>query len=122
MDLTKEFPRPGWEKLGGYPWLPRAIDKCRAAIAGKLGDYIFPCPIDRELFSELDVITQEFTQAVASAETDEEVLEALGRPKEEEREAVKRWAREFLENRHDSLKRQAEEEGIAWSEAIIHPA
>jgi len=118
MDLTREFPRPGWEKLGGYPWLPRAIDKCRAASAGKLGDYIFPCPVDRELFSELNVTAAEFVRAVESSETDEEVLAALGLPPEPEDPAVHRWAAEFLENRHDTLKREAEEEGRTWDEAI----
>jgi len=120
MDLTREYPRPGWERLGGYPWLPRCIDKCRAALAGKLGDYIFPCPIDRELFAELDVTPEEFAQAVQASETDEEVLQALGCPKEPTKE-IERWAREFLENRHDSLKRLAEEEGWAWSEAFSRP-
>lgn len=121
MDLTREYPRPGWERLGGYPWLPRCIDKCRADQIGKLGDYIFPCPIDRELFSELNVTTAEFRQAVEASETDEEVLEALDLPEVPDDPAVEKWAREFLENRHDSLKRQAEEEGVAWDEVYSHP-
>ena len=97
--------------------MPRCIDKCRASIVGKLGDYIFPCPIDRELFAELNVTAAELTHIVEVCETDEEVLEALGLPEEPDDRAVDRWAKEFLENRHDSLKRFDEEEGRVWDEA-----
>jgi hypothetical protein len=111
MDLTKQFPRSGTERLGGYPWLPRLIDKCRAYIAGSLGDYIFPCPIDMELLSELDVAEDDFEQAVRDSATDQEVLAKLGIPEVNTSPQVEKWAGEFLENRRDSLRHQAEEEG-----------
>lgn len=38
-DLTKRPPRSCYVRLGGYVILPRLIDKARAALAGKLGDY-----------------------------------------------------------------------------------
>jgi hypothetical protein len=80
MDLTKSFPRSGEETLGGYPWLPRCIDKCRAYLADTLGDYIFPCPIDKELLAELDLTVDEFMNIVAGATDDNDVLEELGLP------------------------------------------
>lgn len=38
-DLTQRPPRSCYVRLGGYVILPRLIDKARAALAGKLGDY-----------------------------------------------------------------------------------
>ncbi|MDO8683419.1 MAG: DUF5069 domain-containing protein [Armatimonadota bacterium] len=113
MDLTTQFPRAGEEHLAGYPWLPRAIDKCRAYIAGTIGDYIFPCPIDMQMLTELNVTEDEFEEAVRNANSDEEVLANLGIPLVNTDPRVERWAQEFLENRRDSLRRQAEEEGRA---------
>jgi hypothetical protein len=38
-DLTQRPPRSCYVRLGGYVILARLIDKARAALAGKLGDY-----------------------------------------------------------------------------------
>ncbi|MBI2843010.1 MAG: DUF5069 domain-containing protein [Armatimonadetes bacterium] len=111
MDLTKNYPRPGELILGGYPWLARAIDKARAYNAGTLGDYIYPCPIDKELLADLNLTGEEFAELVEHSSTDEEALDRLDLPVENPDHEVKKWAREFLENRHDSLVRLAEEEG-----------
>jgi hypothetical protein len=116
MDLTKEFPRSGSEILGGYAWLARMIDKCRAYLEGNLGDYIFPCPIDKELLAELNLTGDEFAECVESSSTDEEILQQLGIPMDNKDLDVRKWTSEFLENRHDSLKRQAEEEGRTFEE------
>ena len=39
IDLTRQPPRSPYVRLGGFVILPRLIDKARAALAGKLGDY-----------------------------------------------------------------------------------
>ena len=49
-DLTHEFPRSPRETLAGYVLAARVLDKCRAAIAGTLGEYHFDCPLDRFFF------------------------------------------------------------------------
>lgn len=38
-DLTQRPPRSCYVRLGGYVILPRLIDKARASLAGKLGEY-----------------------------------------------------------------------------------
>ena len=40
MDLVNGIPRSPYESMHGIVFLPRAIDKVRAEIAGTLGDYI----------------------------------------------------------------------------------
>lgn len=115
MDLMRYFPRPGEQLLGGYPWLARMIDKARAYNEGTLGDYIYPCPIDKELLSELNMTGAEFAEIVEHAITDDEALEQLGIIKDNPDPTVKRWALEFLENRHDSLMRHADEEGRVYT-------
>src|SRR5882724_8082279 len=44
--LTKEAPRSPRIRVGGYAILGRTIDKCRALVAGNIGEYHFDCPLD----------------------------------------------------------------------------
>jgi hypothetical protein len=46
-DLTKFPPRSPRVRLGGYVILPRMLDKGRATIAGKHGEYLYACPLDQ---------------------------------------------------------------------------
>lgn len=73
-DLTKEAPRSPKEKLGGYLILVRAIDKCRADIAGTAGEYNFNCPLDHMFFNFTSVDPEVFKAKAAEGATDEELL------------------------------------------------
>lgn len=76
--MTASAPiRPMDATLDGYAWLPRLIDKARAAGAGTLGDLVHPCPVDRRALKHLGVSFEDFSAVIASAETDEEVLAGL---------------------------------------------
>ena len=46
-DLTKFPPRSPRVRLGGYVILPRMLDKGRATVAGKQGEYHYACPMDQ---------------------------------------------------------------------------
>ena len=46
-DLTKFPPRSPRVRLGGYAILPRCLDKGRATLAGKQGEYHYACPLDQ---------------------------------------------------------------------------
>ena len=63
--------------LAGYAWLPRMIDKSRAAQAGTLGDLVHPCPIDRRCLGLLGVDVAAFTAIVRDNPSDDGVLAAL---------------------------------------------
>jgi predicted PurR-regulated permease PerM len=78
-DLSQAPPRRWSEELGGIRWLPRLIDKSRAAIAGTLSDYWYgQSPIDRGLLHALGLTYRDFTGIVrAAGDDDEAVLAAL---------------------------------------------
>jgi hypothetical protein len=52
-DLTQRPPRSLRCRLGGYAGLPRMLDKGRATIIGKNGEYHFDCPLDQRVLSFL---------------------------------------------------------------------
>jgi hypothetical protein len=78
-DLTKQPPRSPRQRLGGYVMLARTIDKCRAELAGRIGEYHYNCPLDQQLFAFKGVDADAFKEAVASGLTDEQLLEWLNR-------------------------------------------
>lgn len=72
-DLTSSFPRSPGETLGGYAILARAIDKCRATLAGTNGEYNYNCPLDRQFFDFTGVDADEMKQLIADGASDEDV-------------------------------------------------
>jgi quercetin dioxygenase-like cupin family protein len=69
--------RPMDATLDGYAWLPRMIDKSRAARAGTLGDAVHPCPVDRRCLALLGIDVATFGEVVARSGDDTEVLAGL---------------------------------------------
>jgi hypothetical protein len=72
-DLRKEEPRSPDEQLGGFRLAARCLDKCRATLAGKNGDYNFNCPMDQQFFATAGIDAGEFKSFVATGASDEEV-------------------------------------------------
>jgi hypothetical protein len=50
-DLTQFPPRSPRVRLGGYAILPRMLDKGRATLAGKNGEYHYACPLDQQFLT-----------------------------------------------------------------------
>ena len=50
-DLTQRPPRSPRVRLGGYAMLARVIDKARASLTGKAGDYKYGNPMDQHFFA-----------------------------------------------------------------------
>jgi len=73
MDLTTTAPRSPHIKIGGFMIIARTIDKCRASLWGKLGEYHFDCPLDNQLFSFMDIKGDDFKAYVEKGHTDEEI-------------------------------------------------
>ena len=73
-DLTQHPPRSPRVRLGGYVVLPRVLDKCRATLAGKQGEYKYACPLDCRLFEFVGIDPEELKKEVASGKSDAELL------------------------------------------------
>lgn len=73
-DLTQHPPRSPRVRLGGYIMLPRSIDKARAKIAGKLGEYLFPHTMDEWLLEFLGTDGDAFLEAIKTDKSDSEML------------------------------------------------
>jgi hypothetical protein len=94
-DLTKEAPRSPRLRVGGYVILGRTIDKCRALIAGDIGEYHFDCPLDNMLFGFKGVNGADFKAQVENGASDQQMAEWLdgnGQPKTPDE--IKRWSDE----------------------------
>ncbi|HXF10192.1 MAG TPA: DUF5069 domain-containing protein [Desulfuromonadaceae bacterium] len=72
-DLTKFPPRSARVRLGGYAILPRCLDKGRASLAGKNGEYHFACPLDQQFLQFAGVDPEELKKQLGKSDT--EVLE-----------------------------------------------
>ena len=104
----KTFPRRGRDEAGGAMWLLRAFDKARAAAGGTIHDYIYPCPMDRGVFSRWGIDSARFDEAVAAHPDDESIVAWLRSavPAEKIR-AANRW---LLDEKRENLDRQDGEE------------
>jgi hypothetical protein len=94
-DLTKEAPRSPHIRVGGYAILRRTIDKCRALVAGNIGEYHFDCPLDNMLFGFKGVKGDDFRAQIEQGASDQEIVEWLNQNGEEKTAAeIERWSRE----------------------------
>ena len=72
-DLTKGFPHSPHAMLGGYVLVKRALDKCRAELAGTIGEYHFDCPLDNIFFGYTGIKGADLREFVATGADDEAV-------------------------------------------------
>jgi uncharacterized protein DUF5069 len=92
-DLRREAPRSPRIRVGGYAILGRTIDKCRALVAGDIGEYHFDCPLDNMLFGFKGVKGDDFKAQIEQGAGDEEIVEWLNQTGEKKTPAgIKRWS------------------------------
>jgi Domain of unknown function (DUF5069) len=72
-DLTRVAPRSARASLGSYVIAARALDKCRAELAGCAGSYHYNCSLDRAFFDFTAIDAAEFKRFVGTGAGDEEV-------------------------------------------------
>ena len=74
-DLTQRPPRSPRTRLGGFVLLPRIIDKGRAVLAGKNGEFHYNCPLDQHLIKFLGFDPEALSKELATGKADGEILE-----------------------------------------------
>ena len=98
-DLTKESPRSPRIRVGGYAILGRTLDKCRALVAGNIGEYHFDCPLDNTLFGFKGVKGDDFKAQIENGASDQEMVEWLNRNGEKKTpDEIKRWGEQVEAN------------------------
>ena len=94
-DLTKESPRSPGIRVGGYAILGRTIDKCRALVAGNIGEYHFDCPLDNTLFGFKGVKGVDFKAQIENGASDQQMAEWLDQAGEKKTpDEIRRWSDE----------------------------
>jgi uncharacterized protein DUF5069 len=104
----KTFPRRGREAIGDALWLLRVADKGRAAAAGTIHDYIYPCPMDQGMLERWGIATDEFNDALRRNPTDESLFAWFNdRVSADDIRAANEW---LVRERSENLDRQDAEE------------
>ena len=104
----KTFPRRGRERVGDVLWLLRAADKGRAAAAGTIHDYVYPCPMDEGMMKRWRITPAEFDDALQRHGTDELLYAWFSeRVRPEHVREANDW---LLKERRENLDRQDAEE------------
>jgi len=78
-DLTKRPPRSPSVRLGGYVILPRLLDKGRATLARKNGEYIYDCPLDRRFVKFAGISAAALKKQLAEGKGDGEILKWINK-------------------------------------------
>ena len=69
-DLTKFPPRSPRVRLGGYAVLPRMLDKGRATLAGKNGEYHYACPLDQRFLEFAGIDPEKLKKVLPKSDTE----------------------------------------------------
>ena len=98
-DLTRRAPRSPRTRLGGYSHLPRLLDKCRAGLAGLIGEYDYNCPRDQQFFAFSGIDAEALKVAAATGKGDQEMLEWVQANAGKKRDAweIQAWS-EWMDN------------------------
>jgi hypothetical protein len=105
LDLTARPPRSPRITLGGYVLLPRTLDKCRAIIAGKNGEYRFGIQrMDRHFLSFTGIDEAALKAEVAGGKSDSEMLAWIQANAKTPREPweIAQWSEYHLRRAPDS--------------------
>ena len=73
-DLTQQPPRSPRARLGGFVVLPRMLDKGRATLAGKSGEYHYACPLDHRFLDYVGINPNALKKELAKGKGDGEIL------------------------------------------------
>ena len=73
LNLTQRPPRSPRSKLGGCVILPRMLDKGRATIEGRNGEFHYDCPIDQHVLKFFDITPSALLDELRTGKSDGEI-------------------------------------------------
>ena len=95
-NLTQHPPRSVRVRLGGHAHLPRLLDKARAVVAGKGGDYKYNCPLDKHFFAFTGIDAEAMLTEIKKGGSDTQILEWVGSQSKRQNFEIRAWS-EWLE-------------------------
>jgi hypothetical protein len=104
-DLTQRPPRSPRITLGGYVLLPRVLDKCRAVVAGKNGEFRYGAQrMDRHFLNFTGIDEAALQAEVATGKSDSEMLAWVQANAQTPREPweIAQWSNYHLHRTPDS--------------------
>jgi hypothetical protein len=103
-NLTQHPPRSPRSRLGGYALIPRMLDKGRATIAGKNGEYHYACPLDQRILEFLGIDPEALKTELAAGKGDGEILAWIQANQKNKHtpEEIAKWTTEQDNRRPDS--------------------
>ena len=93
-DPAQRPPRSPRSRLGGYALLPRMLDKGRATIAGKNGDYSYDSPIDQHVLKFAGIDPKKLLAELNKGKGDGEILDWINTNAKSKRTAweIQQWS------------------------------
>jgi hypothetical protein len=74
IDLAQRPPRSPRVRLGGYVLVPRMLDKGRASLKGKAGEYKYACPLDQRFLQWAGIDPEKLKKELQAGKGDGEIL------------------------------------------------
>jgi hypothetical protein len=105
----KAYPRSPRETLGGYVLAARAVDKCRAVLAGCEGEYHSNCPLDQRWLKFAGIEYEAFRACVTTGATDDEIAAWIGEHAKRQRSEIVGWNNEQRDLRLSDLPPETQE-------------
>jgi hypothetical protein len=99
-DLTARPPRSPRSRLGGYALLPRMLDKGRATLVGKNGEYHYNCPLDQHILNFVGIDPEALLNELAKDQGDGDILTWISENAKHKRSAweIKAWS-DYMQDR-----------------------
>jgi len=93
-DLTQRPPRSPRSRLGGYALLPRMLDKGRATIVGKDGDYSYDSPLDQHVLKFAGIDPKQLLAELKKGKGDGAILDWINANAKTKRTAweIQQWS------------------------------
>jgi hypothetical protein len=122
-DLTKTFPASPHAMLGGFVLAKRAVDKCRATLAGTAGEYHFDCPLDNIWLGFVEIKGPDLKAFVETGADDEAVSKWIAEhAKKRERIENIKWNNSWRYKKIDELPDGMQEFMEDYIPANVPPA